>query len=540
MQELKFIGIGGAINVSFGGNCAYLKKKDKLLIIDVCEGATNKLLELGVFEGIKEIYIAITHTHYDHVAGLGVLIWYSGLMLKIKPKILYSNLSYVKHIRELLKVTGVNGKFVEYVKDIEFNMDDLSLKYRLTRHTESLKCYGIMFKDRLGKYYYTGDTCDFEYVRKLSFDPKIKTIYTEVATETYDVHIKYEDIADLDKNKLILMHFDKIELYNRVINDGFKVAKVEKKNIHMLEKMLDSCRYVVKNAEHVVIDYDRLDDFIANMEIKDIEYWLCHNPYGLFELGIEDLINFMLLYEAIGFSFWGDNKWTIETELGLKDGSDALLYAMLKYVKKTNNYDFTTVSYEEFKTILKGNTIIPLCEERYRTLVDVSRVVKEKMNGNFYNYIKNITCDKELFEVIINNFNSYKDERTYKDRPIYFYKLAQLLTSDILHLREKLENIEVDYSHLVGCCDYKIPQTLRHLKITNYDEELTKIIDNKVLIDVNSIYEVEIRASMIVVIDYIKKRINFKAIDINDYFFLYGKKIKRDVKPYHLCRNVNY
>ena len=70
---------------------------------------------------------------------------------------------------------------------------------------------------------------------------------------------------------------------------------------------------------------------------------------------------------------------------------------------------------------------------------------------------------------------------------------------------------------------------------------LSKIIDNKEEIDVSSKYEVEIRASQIVVIDYIKSKIkNVNSIDINDYLFLYSKKVKNIVKPYHLCRNVNY
>lgn len=110
-----------------------------------------------------------------------------------------------------------------------------------------------------------------------------------------------------------------------------------------------------------------------------------------------------------------------------------------------------------------------------------------------------------------------------------------------MHIRENLENIKVDYSNLIGCADYKIPQTLRALGIIEYSKELSDIIDNKVEIDISSIYEVEIRASQIVVIEYIKKKIeNAISIDINDFLFIYSKKVKNIVKPYHLCRNTNY
>ena len=164
------------------------------------------------------------------------------------------------------------------------------------------------------------------------------------------------------------------------------------------------------------------------------------------------------------------------------------------------------------------------------------------MNRNFYLFIKDITSDVELFEIITKYFENFKDERTYNNKKIYFYKLAQLLTSDILHIRELKENVKVDYSHLVGCSDYKIPQVMRGLGILEYSENLANIIDNKKEIEVNSEYEVEIRANMIVVIDLIKEKLENKvcAIDINDYIWSQGRNKSLELKPYHLTRNTNY
>ncbi len=58
-------------------------------------------------------------------------------------------------------------------------------------------------------------------------DKTIKTIYTEIATETYDAHIKYDDIINLEKEKLILMRFDTVELYKKAVSAGFEVACIE-------------------------------------------------------------------------------------------------------------------------------------------------------------------------------------------------------------------------------------------------------------------------------------------------------------------------
>ncbi|MDY5874954.1 MAG: queuosine salvage family protein [Bacilli bacterium] len=308
----------------------------------------------------------------------------------------------------------------------------------------------------------------------------------------------------------------------------------------MLEKILESCYYVTNNAKDVFINYDVLDNFILNIDCNNLKNWLSYNPFNILDLGIEKIVNFLLLFEAIDYSFWGSPKWSVKAQNMVIDGSEALLYKLLEYVRKSNNYDFSKVTFKEFSDILSGNIEIPLLEDRYNTLVNISNVVNDKMNGNFYEYIKEYTNDTDLFNLIIDNFSSFIDEREYNGKKIYFYKLAQLLTSDVLHMRMLLENVQIDVSNLVGCADYKIPQTMRAIGILEYSNDLCKTIDSKLEIELSSSYEVEIRASMLVVIDYISKKINIDRIDINDFFFIFKKAVKDIAKPYHLCRNVNY
>lgn len=227
MKKLNFIGIGGSSTIELGGNCCYLKEGDNLLVVDMCESATEKLEKLKVFKDIKNIYVVITHTHFDHIAGLGVFIWYCNFELNISPKIIYRDIKYLHTFKKLLKLTGVDEKFVEFIKESSFKLHDLKLNMQRTPHTPELQCFGIMFQDKMGKYYYTGDTNDIDYIKKLCEDKAIKTIYTEIATETYGAHIKYDDIINLDKEKLILMHFDTVQLYKKASKDGFKVARIE-------------------------------------------------------------------------------------------------------------------------------------------------------------------------------------------------------------------------------------------------------------------------------------------------------------------------
>lgn len=314
-------------------------------------------------------------------------------------------------------------------------------------------------------------------------------------------------------------------------------------NNNKLEQVLDTCSYVYENSKHVKIDINKIKELAKDNRFNEkTAYWLSSNPYGILNLDVEDIINFLVIFESIDCSFWGEPKWTMKTDKGNTDGAIALMYALLRLREQKGNLNFERITFDEFSEALKGNVEIPLLEERYKVVLQVSKIINKKMQGNFYHYIKNITKDIVLFNTIINNFPSFADTRTYDNKTIYFYKLAQLLTSDILHIRSLKEGITVDYSNLVGCADYKIPQVLRSIGVLVYDKELSDLVDNKNELEENSIYEVEIRANMVVAINLIKKELNNKvsAIDINDTIWSFSQDKTKKLLPYHLTRTLSY
>ena len=313
----------------------------------------------------------------------------------------------------------------------------------------------------------------------------------------------------------------------------------------MLDKVLETSKFVVDNAKHVKINYDKANELIDELLKFDNVHYLTKVPYGVYDMSTRDIINFLLIYDSIDFSFWGNPKWTINVNGKDLDGGIALLHCIFNMFDGRDSVEvykqLENMILEDFKEILKGNIDIPLLEERYKIVSSIAEIVNKKMNGSFYDYIKDMNTDQEIFKTILNNFSGFEDTRTYKGQTVYFYKLAQLLTSDILHVIENKEQKEVDYSNLLGCADYKIPQVMQGFGILEYDTKLSSLLETKTEIEENSEYEVEIRASMLIVINYIQNKMkNVNAIDINDYLFLLAKKIKLDTKPYHLCRNTNY
>ncbi|MDD3392977.1 MAG: queuosine salvage family protein, partial [Bacilli bacterium] len=250
--------------------------------------------------------------------------------------------------------------------------------------------------------------------------------------------------------------------------------------------------------------------------------------------------------DSINYSFWGNPKWSIQFYDDTIDGSSALLfciYSLFKAKESEDIFDYLEhMTIDEFELILKGKVPIPLLEKRYKTVANVSKIINQHMNGNFYQYIKNKLNSDELFEVIVKCFPDFEDIRIYNEKTIYFYKLAQLLTSDILHIIKLKEKVAVNYDSLVGCADYKIPQIMRSLGFLKYDKELERVVDNRLEIKEGSKEEIEIRASQLVIINYIYSKLDkrYARIDINDYLWSLSKNKNSDIKPYHLTRTTNY
>ena len=307
--------------------------------------------------------------------------------------------------------------------------------------------------------------------------------------------------------------------------------------MNFIEKLQTSYKYVVENSSNVSINYKEIDKLITKINNSKVSYWLDSNPYKILDMNTEDIINFLVIYHTIGdYCFWGEPKWTIQTPNGLMDGSYAIMYLIINHYKKNKNFE---MSKEEFKKLLTGNVEIPLLEDRYNNLVILNKFLD---NNSFYEIIKDKTTDIELLEYIVDNLSYFNDKSIYKGKSIYFYKRAQLLTSDILHILETKEEKQVDYSHLIGCADYKIPQVMYCYNLLKYSDELSNKVDNKIPLLEDSEEEVEIRAADLEVIDYIYNKIDKKydRMNINDFIWLLSQNKEEMTKNYHRTLTKHY
>ncbi|MFC1730897.1 queuosine salvage family protein [candidate division KSB1 bacterium] len=304
--------------------------------------------------------------------------------------------------------------------------------------------------------------------------------------------------------------------------------------------ILPGIQYVIDNSTLVKINKDKIKEFCDKFDKKEVKHWVDEAPFDISKLDDDDKLNFLFIFNSLSFSYWGDPKWTIESG---HDGSWALIECLGMAVDKIKPEYLVKITKQDFDDILKGNIRIPLFQERYNIMNEVSTVLIKKFDGEFRNVVEQAEGNAlKLLDLIINNFPSFTDVRIYKEKQIMFYKRAQLLVADIFQMFKgkgygDLENVE----KLTACADYKLPQILRKLGILEYSKELAEKIDSMIELKQGSEEEVEIRAATIWAIELMKEQISgVDAIHINDHIWLLSQKKSPDDKPYHRVRGICY
>lgn len=220
-MNINFIGIGGAFNVELGNNASYIIEKTKILFIDMGLDTFDKIVKYNILKNIEEIYVVITHLHGDHVGGLPTFIQYVNAKYQKKVNLISNSNSFTNCLETLLNITGVHKEEYNYIK-LENLPFDFKLILKPTSHTKELECFSLIFETKEGNILYTSDSNDFDYVKEKINDDRFIKIYSEVG-ENVSSHIEYKDIKNLDSKKLVLMHIINMDLYKKIIEDGFDV-----------------------------------------------------------------------------------------------------------------------------------------------------------------------------------------------------------------------------------------------------------------------------------------------------------------------------
>ena len=222
----------------------------------------------------------------------------------------------------------------------------------------------------------------------------------------------------------------------------------------------------------------------------------------------------------------------------------ALKQALDKGIPVADASYLAGISKEEFNAIFIGNTKIPLLDERYAILRENANILLKKNHGSLTNLLECTNNDAEiLLSRISADFPSFNDQAIYKGEPVYFFKRAQLLVSDLSEIlikrKEKgLHNVD----KLTAAADYKLPQILHYMGILTYSDGLSITINSKQQIPYGTEEEIELRANTILAINMIKESLKDKALtamQLDYYLWLLSQDMSIN-EPYHRTRTIHY
>lgn len=199
-QMLRFLGNGGAFESDTTVNsCAYFIRNNELYLIDVGENTFGSIKSLINKNGFKKVNVFITHTHADHINGLSTLCFYLYYVCKI-PLVIKVPKCNEWRINWLLNING-NTKEQYNIETLSSQTivsanDPFHFHYVKTKHVDNLDCYGLYFRYKDYKIYYSGDSYSLpEEIKNKILKNEITHYYQDISSSHYEGNVHMSEIV---------------------------------------------------------------------------------------------------------------------------------------------------------------------------------------------------------------------------------------------------------------------------------------------------------------------------------------------------------
>jgi hypothetical protein len=260
-----------------------------------------------------------------------------------------------------------------------------------------------------------------------------------------------------------------------------------------------------------------------------------------------------MLINTLNFVFT-DFSTSVKYKIENLSDTDAMVYqidkALLEGVPLTQGSFMRDMNLEEFKRIFTGNIEMPMADEKVEILNNVGDTLVTKYDGDWINFIddgpKKLYDNGEgLVERLVRDFKRFDDHSIFENKKVYFLKLAQLAFWGIHRELSKIFFYIEDMENMTAFADYIIPVALESFGIVKYSSELKEKIDSGILVDRDSIEEIEIRSTSIYVTAKLTELINNykneeEKIFIPQLDFKLWTDFHADERPHHLTKTIMY
>ncbi|MFN3429375.1 MAG: queuosine 5'-phosphate N-glycosylase/hydrolase [Candidatus Sericytochromatia bacterium] len=315
--------------------------------------------------------------------------------------------------------------------------------------------------------------------------------------------------------------------------------------------VLEDARFVAERARHVHLDAAAVEAVAADLIRREVPVPTWNSDLH-FTDGTARTANYLLLLDALNFSFWGEPRWYIEYRGQSLRGYWALAASLKRAIEEGLPVDdarfMAAVTPDQLRHILRGTGDIPLFDYRVAHMREVGHQLLALYDGQFTHAIE--SCQKSavaLTRLLARDFPNFEDVSPYEGRVIRIYKRAQILPADLFGaFGGKTWGEFHDIGELTAFADYKVPQVLEKLGILRYSPELEAKLRSGTVLPHHSTEEVELRALTIWGTEALRVAMarqgrEVKAIEVDWLLWDMGLTIQppKD-KPYHLTRTTAY
>lgn len=216
-MKLNFLGRGsGFSDISEGHTSAFFETSDNdLVIIDLPMSSFYKLKNFDLSK-YNNVYVLITHTHGDHISGLGLFAQLIFFVFKKKIKIIAPSDIVKTDLSTVLQIEGNDPDwyFLNTAENFKHTYCKTWFKTEVkTTHSPQLedKCFGYVFNIDNTNIVYTGDTSTLKpFEEYLTPDSEL---YVDTSVHYGQIHMKLENLLkeNLDNINVYLMHLDALE-----------------------------------------------------------------------------------------------------------------------------------------------------------------------------------------------------------------------------------------------------------------------------------------------------------------------------------------
>ena len=319
--------------------------------------------------------------------------------------------------------------------------------------------------------------------------------------------------------------------------------------INWESQVLSSVSKVIPQLSCLEIDIEKLHEAAINLSKEDFGINYEGNP----NIVPVEYIRKTMLINTLNFVFT-DFSTSVKYKIENLSDTDAMVYqidkALIEGVPLTQGHYMRDMDLKEFKRIFTGNIEMPMADEKVEILNNVGDTLVTKYDGDWINFIddgpKKLYDNGEgLVERLVRDFKRFDDHSIFENEKVYFLKLAQLAFWGIHRELSKSYFFIEDMENMTAFADYIIPVALESFGIVKYSSGLKEKIDSGILIDRDSIEEIEIRSTSIYVTAKLTELINNykneeEKIIIPQLDFKLWTDFHADERPHHLTKTIMY